>query len=416
MRINKNKTNCCGCTACENICPHNAIKMKPDTLGFLYPEVDNTLCVDCGLCEKVCAFHKQYDRKLNLPFPMAYAVRHKEVNEIESSQSGAAFIALSDWILDQGGIVYGVGYKDHFRVVHKKALTKKERNEFKGSKYVQSDVNTVFSQIKEELRNGRVVLFSGTPCQTAGLSSYIGAKLRTNLYLVDIICHGVPGPFIWQDYIKYLEEKEGLPLTFVNFRDKRLGGWASSIESFQFADGHTHTYSYKFYTNITLRYSCGICPYTNLQRPSDVTVGDFWGVEHTNAFSFAKDSKGCSLVLVNTEKGEYWFSGIKEHISYISVRLEDCLQPNLQHPTLLHSKRKDFEQDYKKNGFYRTMKKYGYIGGLYEIKLIIRKLIPHSIKSKLKIIIKAIFPQLFKDKRFDYNCFESAKSTSEKCL
>lgn len=147
MRINKTKTDCCGCTACESVCPHRAIRMVPDTFGFLYPEVDDSLCVDCGLCEKVCAFHGDYDRSLNLVKPLAYAAKHKNPEEIAASQSGAAFVALSDFILSQGGVVYGAGYTGHFRVVHKKAETRAERDEFRGSKYVQSDMNTVFGQV-----------------------------------------------------------------------------------------------------------------------------------------------------------------------------------------------------------------------------------------------------------------------------
>lgn len=199
--------NCCGCTACASICNHNAITMQPDALGFLYPVVDENKCTDCGLCENVCAFNNNYDRSQNLPQPIAYAARHKDMHEVETSRSGAAFIAISDWILEQGGVVYGAGYTDHFRVVHKRAVTKEERKEFKGSKYVQSDLNTVFRSIKQDLKQGLIVLFSGTPCQTSGLASYIGKYLRDNLYLIDIVCHGVPSPYIWRDYLTYFRRQ-----------------------------------------------------------------------------------------------------------------------------------------------------------------------------------------------------------------
>ena len=154
----KNPSDCCGCTACASICAHNAITMKPDTLGFLYPIVDKEKCVDCGLCEKVCAFNDNYDTSLNLEEPLAYAARHKNLEELRYSRSGAVFIAFSDYILNQGGVVYGAGYADHFRVVHKRATTKEERDEFKGSKYVQSDMNTIFRQVKKDLREGMCVL------------------------------------------------------------------------------------------------------------------------------------------------------------------------------------------------------------------------------------------------------------------
>ena len=198
------KSNCCGCTACESICPKDAISMQPDDLGFLYPVVDENRCIDCHLCEKVCAFHENYDKSLNLEAPIAFGARHRDIREIETSRSGAAFIAISDYILENGGIVYGAGYGEHFRVIHKRAISKEERNEFKGSKYVQSDLRGIFRLVKQDLIDGYCVLFSGTPCQTAGLNSFIGKKFRKNLILVYIFFHGVPGPRICEEYLKFL--------------------------------------------------------------------------------------------------------------------------------------------------------------------------------------------------------------------
>lgn len=228
---------CCGCTACASICTHDAIKMEPDGLGFLYPKVDESKCVECGLCEKVCQFNDNYDKTLNYPTPIAYAARHKDVEEIMKSRSGAVFVALSDYILEQGGIIYGAGYKDHFRVAHKRATNKTERDEFRGSKYVQSDLRGVFKLVKEDLKNGMTVLFTGTPCQTSGLNAYVGKKLRQKLILVDIVCHGVPGPYIWRDYIAFLEKKQGKKIIVVNFRDKALFGWRDHKESYLFEGG-----------------------------------------------------------------------------------------------------------------------------------------------------------------------------------
>ncbi len=229
-----NPADCCGCTACASICAHDAITMQPDKLGFLYPKVDITKCVECGLCEKVCAFNDNYDKSLNVEKPQAYAVRHKSMDEIATSRSGAAFIAISDYFLERGGVVYGVGFKDHFRVVHKRATTKAERDEFKGSKYVQSDLTGIFRQVRKDLKDGLLVCFSGTPCQTAGLNSYVGKKLRENLFLVDIVCHGVPSPLVWEDYLNYLENKYGSDISYVNFRDKSKFGWIAHKETFKF--------------------------------------------------------------------------------------------------------------------------------------------------------------------------------------
>lgn len=227
-----NPSDCCGCTACASICPHKAISMEPDALGFLYPIVDDRKCMDCGLCDNVCQFNDHYDKSENLEHPQAYAARHKDNNEILKSRSGAAFVAISDYVLSKGGVIYGAGYKDHFRVTHKRATTKKERDEFRGSKYVQSDLSDIFTQVKADLKNGLTVLFSGTPCQTSGLNSYVGKKLREHLILVDIVCHGVPSPYIWRDYLSFLEKKNKGEISIVNFRDKELYGWKAHKESY----------------------------------------------------------------------------------------------------------------------------------------------------------------------------------------
>lgn len=367
------KSQCCGCTACASICPHSAITMQPDVMGFLYPVVDKNKCTDCDLCEKVCAFHENYDKSLNLPVPEAYAARHKDIHEVETSRSGAAFIAISDWILKHGGVVYGAGYAEHFRVVHKRAVTKEERNEFKGSKYVQSDLGDVFRQVKQDLKDGRIVLFSGTPCQTSGLHSYIGKKLRENLYLVDIVCHGVPGPNLWQDFLSYLEKKQGDKICWVDFRDKQEFGWTAHRETFKFVKGGKMIFTYLFYQHIMFRKSCEKCPFTNTHRPSDITLADFWGWEKVNP-ELNKDDKGLSLVLVNTEKGKRLFDAVKQDMNIASVKLEDCLQPNLCHPSEPHPKRDKFEQDYAKHGFVYVAKKYGDMGWRYKLKVLCRKI------------------------------------------
>jgi len=366
IRIEKPE-NCCGCSACKSICPKQAITMEPDALGFLYPKVNVDKCIDCGLCEKVCAFNDHYDTSLNLDVPRAFGARHKKMQEIERSRSGAAFIALSDWILDNGGVVYGAGYKDHFRVAHKRATTKQERDEFRGSKYVQSDMGDVFNQVKTDLKNGLRVLFSGTGCQVAGLSSFIGKKYRDNLYLVDIVCHGVPGPFVWRDYLNYLEKRKGETLTSVNFRDKGKFGWTAHKETFQFDKPFsTDMWTFVFYKHIMFRHSCEICHFTNLKRPGDITIADFWGWQKTDS-NFNADDKGCSLILCNTEKGLEWFNFCKKDLNWMPAKIENCIQPNLQNPSKMHRNRMKFERDYKRFGFKYVLYRYGNIGPIYKI-------------------------------------------------
>lgn len=377
----KDKSACCGCSACASICGHQAITMKSDGMGFLYPEVDQSRCVDCGLCNQVCAFNANYDTSNNLPAPEVYAVRHKDMNEISTSRSGAVFIALSDWILEQGGVVYGVGYEGHFRVVHKRATNKEERNEFKGSKYVQSDLKDTFLQIKQDLKKEYKVMFSGTPCQTSGLLSYLKLLKQdiSQLYVVDLVCHGVPAPYVWRGYLKYIEKKYRGEVTSFNFRDKSQLGWSAHKESFRMGDKYIciSTYSDLFGKCIMFRHSCSVCHFANLKRPSDLTIGDFWGWEkvdqHINA-----DDKGVSLLLVNTEKGRHLFSKIANQIYYLKTDTRHCLQPNLEHPSLISSLRAGFERDFISRGFVYCIKKYGNIGAKHQLFCFLSK-VKHKI-------------------------------------
>lgn len=356
----KDKTQCCGCTACASICPKEAIAMVPDAMGFKYPEVNASKCIECGLCEKICAFNDNYDKSLNLHEPVIYAARHKNIHEIETSRSGAAFIAISDYVLDNGGIVYGVGYKDHFKVAHKRATTKEERNEFKGSKYVQSDLDGIFRQVKEDLKKGYTVLFSGTPCQTAGLNSYVGKKLRENLILIDIVCHGVPSPNIWKDYLTYFENKYKSKIIKVDFRDKSRIGWSGHIESFVFENGNkieSIIFKDLFFKHLISRPSCSVCHFANFNRPSDFTIGDYWGWNRISN-DFNSDNKGCSLLFINTERGLNHFKTISQALNLIKTTKTQCSQPNLLQPSEINKKFIEFISDYQKGGFRLILSKY----------------------------------------------------------
>ena len=387
----KDPKDCCGCTACASICNQNAITMVPDALGFLYPKVDVDRCVNCGLCEKVCSFHENYDKHLNLATPDTYAVRHKDMKEVESSRSGAAFVAISDYVLDNGGVVYGAGFKDHFIVTHKRAVTKQGRDEFKGSKYVQSDLNGIFRSVKLDLKNGKIVLFSGTPCQTAGLNSYVGKKLREKLILVDIVCHGVPSPYIWKDYIYHVEKNEHGLISNVCFRDKQRFGWTSHIESFKINQKKIYYtwFSDNFYKHIFFRESCGNCHFCNTLRPSDMTLADFWGWDKLDS-KMNLDDKGCSLLFVNTKVGQKVFNNIKSSLFFIPAPLDKCMQPQLQTPCVLSKNRDEFERDYVDRGFDFVFKKYGSKKTkklwVALLKYRIRKIIPNF----LIILIKKI--------------------------
>lgn len=231
-----NKYNCCGCTACASICAHDAITMAPDGLGFLYPKANPELCVNCGLCDKVCQFHNNYNRYDNYDSPLAYQFRLPQDEQLKKSQSGGAFFAIADKFIADGGVVYGAAFTDTWRVTHQKANDKQTLSALRMSKYVQSDLRGVFRQIKNELKNGVRVLFSGTACQVAGLKAYIPNLLRKNLFCIDIVCHGVPSPKIWEDYLAYLQKTRGSQIVKACFRDKRFG-WHGARESFLFSFG-----------------------------------------------------------------------------------------------------------------------------------------------------------------------------------
>lgn len=383
------KDECCGCTACEHICPEHAIKMTADEEGFLYPQINAEQCIECGLCKKVCAFQNGYDTSNNFDIPFVFAVKHKNPDERLTSRSGGMFIAVSDYILNKGGVVYGVGYAEHFRVIHKRATTPEQRNEFKGSKYVQSDLSKIFQQVKADLINGIPVLFSGTPCQTAGLNSFLGKINKKNLWICDIVCHGVPSPLIWKDYIDYIEKKHNDSIEKVDFRDKEFG-WSSHIESFIFKKRNDKitlkTFTDLFYQHIILRPSCGKCKYTNFIRPSDITLADFWGIEKVSA-EFNADNKGVSLVLINTPKGKDIFEAVNSDLVYLESNITDCLQPNLQHPSIFSIKREAFWRDYKNRGFEYISKKYGNIGWKAKMKKgIIGKCYRYSKRMIKKVI------------------------------
>lgn len=355
--------------ACVHVCRHGAISVTRDAMGFAHAKYDTSRCVECGECDRVCDFNALRPERDERIASKGYAVRHKDVGEVERSQSGAAFAAISDEVLRSGGVVYGAAFGEHFKVVHHRATTAAERDAFRGSKYVQSDMMGIYPSVRKDLREGRQVLFTGTPCQVAAMRRYIPEELQTGLLLVDVICHGVSAPGAWEEYLKWLERKQGSEVVMVKFRDKKFG-WSSHYESFRFADGSEIYPKFRFYSLYTIRKSCARCPYCNLARPSDVTIGDYWGLERLSK-EFASDDRGCSLVLVNTKKGARMFSRISESVDYIEAGgPERYLQPNLRSATELPPKRMRFERGYKLFGIRGALWMSGFAG----LPLLVRKI------------------------------------------
>ena len=396
--VYKNKENCCGCTACQHICPTKAIQMKADEEGFLYPEIDQSLCIDCGLCRKVCAFQNGYDKSQNLKKIKLYAVKNIDEKVRISSTSGGLFTAASDNILDKGGIVFGAAFDRDFNVVHTIAFNKKDRDELKGSKYVQSDLRNVFQEIREFLDKKKLVLFTGTPCQNAGLKRYlIETKTNTkNLYLCDILCYGVPSPLLWLEYVEFLQKNENSKINKFYFRPK-IKGWHNHTQMAIFENGKidyssalSQTFKILFQSNYILRPSCYACKFTNFIRPSDITIGDFWGIE--KSMPEFDDDKGISLLIINTSKGQSLFKEISNNLVFKISNKKECRQSRLYQSAKLPIHREKFWKEYNLYG-------YRYIAALYgenNLKGIIKNLIrKHFSNLKLFKYIKNVRRQLF---------------------
>ena len=336
----KSDQDCCGCSACMVKCPYDAIEMQPDIMGFVYPQIDENKCVNCGLCLKVCQFKISYDRHGKIDVPKVFALRNKDKSELNKSQSGAAFFTIAKRLLQEHGfVIYGVGLDENFLAVYKSAKTVDELENLRGSKYIQSRFFfECFKKIEKNLSEGKKVLFSGTPCQVAGLLAVIPFSLRETLYTIDIICHGVPAPNAWSQYIKWIERKYKKKVIAVDFRDKTYG-WHSCRESFYFTDSQKVSRdSFRHFlmsdSHFCTRPACAKCPFTNTKRIGDLTIGDYWGWEKKhNEFN---DDKGVSLVMVNSVKGDETLQLIKDDVLMIESSIEDCLQPQLQRPITIN--------------------------------------------------------------------------------
>jgi NAD-dependent dihydropyrimidine dehydrogenase PreA subunit len=351
------REDCFGCTACASVCPKNAISFEKDKLGFLYPIIDNDRCIECNLCEKICPV-QTYNSLLNPKPKNVYAARHISLDEVKSSRSGAAFIAFSDVVLKKGGTVYGASLDDEFNVKHIKTTCSNDRDRLRGSKYVQSDLRGIIYEIKKDLESGLYVLFSGTPCQVAGVEAAIPQKLKERLFSLDILCHGVPSPSLWKDYVHYQEEHHSARITKFEFRDKSINGWSDHIESMTFDNEQHFTdklYTNLFYTNSFFRKCCYKCPFATTSRVGDITLADFWGWEKVNK-DINKDNRGISLLLINSSKGEALFEEAQSCLNTLSVDIADCMQRNLEIPTPAPDFREEYVSYYVRNGFHRLVK------------------------------------------------------------
>ena len=376
---------CCGCTTCLNICPKNAILMATSKEGFLYPAIDSNKCIECHACENNCAW---LNKKENVnESNVFYAAKRKDFKKRMQSQSGGAFSVLAEEILSKHGVIYGVAFiGDEARYI--RVTSKRHLSRLKGSKYLQAKVGNVFNIVASDLNNDKTVLFSGTACHVDGLIHYLNFKKidTKKLITVDIICHGVVSPQIYLDYKNYIEKIHNGKLKWFNFRDKSFG-WHGHIITYKI--GHTiyksKDYVKIFYSSYALRKTCYECQYANLKRISDITIGDAWGIgDHFPEFD---DNKGCSLIIVNSEKGKNLFSKVSGQFGFIKINKGQALQPNLQHPTEKPIDYDKFWDDYFKFGFEYVVYKYCEFGSIKET-IILKK---HQLIKRIVKKVKGIF-------------------------
>lgn len=356
LYLNKNK--CTGCEACYEVCPVNAITMKPDHEGFLYPVIDQQLCIDCNRCISVCQIHgMSIVERLNKP--ILYAAKNNDLCVRKMSSSGGLFSLFANFVIEIGGSVVGVVFDKDLNIIHTIAWDLFGVNKMRGSKYAQSSINKVYSKCKKELQNGNYVLFTGTPCQIEGLNKFLSKKYD-NLLTIDLLCRGVGSPLVYKDWLAFLPKKIGIDS--INFRSKLLG-WKMSCISYSLNGREYMNESLSFFSRLygshyILRPCCYQCEFNSKFRVADITLGDFWGID--KLMPDFDDDTGVSFVLCNTNKGYEYFNKIKERCEYRLCDIDSYVpfQPALYRQVDEHGERMSFWADYSKCGFKKTALKY----------------------------------------------------------
>ena len=349
---------CTGCMACVNTCSQNAIGIRNSEEGFQQPIIKNELCVNCGLCNKVCPVVQPQCREQFDFLQYGYACWAKDEEIRRNSSSGGLFTVLAEKIIEKEGIVYGAAFDADFRVKHIGVEKKEDLELLRRSKYVQSDIGHIFKDIKATLKNGRLVYFVGTPCQVAGLKSFLGKKKYSNLITSDFVCHGVPSPAVFEAYKDWLKKTHDAKITSFSFRDKHKSWlWFNFRVEFENSNTyigkwHEDPYLRIFLADNVLRNSCYTCFYTNMERISDITIADFWGYK-AHMKKEKNDDKGISLALINSEKGEELFNSAKSSLFSFKRTKEEIAksQKSLSSAWDKPTVRDEFWTDFKEMSF-----------------------------------------------------------------
>lgn len=382
IEIQLRKKDCCGCSACVYKCPVKCIRMKADRKGFLMPVINKELCVDCGKCADVCpVLHKGKRNKILA----MYGGCHQNSEIVAKSSSGGAFSLFAEEILRRGGMVCGAAIGKNYHVQHELINRLELLDNLISSKYVQSDLGAVFMQIASALKHDYPVLFSGTPCQVAGLKNYIGEHFSDNLYTVEFICHGVPSLGIWEEYMKSLEKKCKGELKEINFRSKVRHGWHDF--EFHFKDSSSNEYFSSvrddiyyngFLENLFLRPSCYQCPFKGKESVADISIADFWGSEKYAPELDEYSNAGLSLITIFSDKGKLYFSECEKDFIGISVGDLDAYISNTASmcPPQKNRMTEKFYRYREKYGTYSALERYG--------AYTFRKKLVNKIKWKLQ--------------------------------
>lgn len=353
---------CTSCLACYSICPVEAISITTDAQGFYRPCVDNNICIDCFLCQKVCPTNTIPMHNNSPKEVFACFVKDEEIRS--NSSSGGFFSQIANYFLNEGGIVFGAGFDENLQIEHFGVNTNKDLIKLRASKYVQSYIGNTFKQVKQLLTQGKKVLFSGTPCQISGLMGYLGNMDRQNLLLIDLVCHGVPSPKLYNDFLSYLQNEYLSKPVKVNFRYKP-NGWKSFGMRVDFANSEIYfkdlfedPYLIGFLKNFFLNPACYTCQFANTNRPGDITIADFWGY-HNNDELF-DDDKGITLVITNNTKGINAYKLIESELAATNKTLAEAVAGNasLVKPTFKNKRYEEFWQDYNKDDFISLIQKF----------------------------------------------------------
>ena len=388
----KNKQDCCGCSACVQRCPKQCIMMAEDNEGFLYPQVDTSKCVDCHLCEKVCPVINQDEARTPLK---VYAAKNSDDDIRLKSSSGGIFTLLAEQTIKGGGVVFGACWDKDWNVKHDYIDNISDLQRFRSSKYLQSVIGDNYLKAEQFLKTGRKVMFTGTPCQIAGLKHFL-RKEYDNLLAVEIICHSVPSPGVWQQYLTtrlHTLKWNKSDIRNISFRDKKTG-WKTYSFVIENNDGNSfselsnkNAFMRGFLADLYTRPSCHACPAKQLRSGSDLTLGDFWGIE--SLMREIDDDKGVSAIIVNSDKG-------KQVLHNINVELYEVQYDELttRNPALVKSfpitpKRIEF---FKEDGSTFEEKVKRLAKKPFSMKTlayrIVRKVIPNMVVEKLKRLLR----------------------------